>query len=124
MNNNFIIRKKRLQQEYQKYISKALVTEVNDPRLQQAIIDITRVEINNEMLVATVYFTTLQSGDKNKVIKGLYSCKSFFLSLLRKKIKIGYLPDLKFFYDHREEEANNVLDLIETLKASHNMSDK
>ena len=124
MKNHFLIRKKRLEQEYQKYISKALVTEINDPRLQQAIIDITRVEINDEMSIATVYFTTLQSANKNKVIKGLYSCKAFLLLLLKKKIKIGYLPDLKFFYDNREEEANSVLDLIETLKTNYNIPEK
>ena len=119
MKNHFAIRKKRLEQEYQKYISKAIVTDISDPRLQQAIIDITRVEINEEMTVATVYFLILREEDKNKVIKGLYSCKNFFLSLLKKKIKIGYLPNIKFFYDHREKEVNNVLDLIESLKVEH-----
>lgn len=110
---NFDIRKKRVEQEYRKYLSEALITKVADERLSNEIINITEVEIVDNFKKANVFFTILNEKNKNKVIKTLYSARGYLLNLLRKKIKIKYLPELCFFYDYKNEKGNNVLSIID-----------
>lgn len=111
--SNFGIRKKRIEQEYRKHLSDALVSKVADERLKNEIINITEVEIVDNFKKAKVFFTILNEENKNKVIKTLYSARGYLLNLLREKIKIKYLPDLAFFYDYENQKGNNVLSIID-----------
>ena len=113
--NRHGIKLKRLEKAYQQALCEALLFKVRDPRLENVEISINRVEINQDMSVASVFFTLSDNQNKNKVIKALYSAAPFFLSLLKEKIKIKYLPNLKFFYDEATDKGNKVLKLIDEL---------
>lgn len=112
----FGIKKKRLERSVQQIISEMILFEVNDPRISEARVSLTRVETNDELDRATVFFTCNAEGNKNKVVKALYKAGPFFLSRLKEKIKIRYLPKLRFIYDQDLNEAEDVVSLIDRLK--------
>ena len=118
------IKIKRLEKLCMRTLSEALLFHIKDPRLIDSSITIDRVEIDDEISSACIFFTAGEEANKNKLIKALYSSAPFLLSLLKEKVRIRSLPSLKFFYDKKAEQARDVVDLIETLSKKSKESSK
>ena len=115
--------KERLEKQLSQIINETLLFKMQDQRFQQAIVNATRVEINQERSTATVFISVLQEEKKNKIIKLLYNSKLFFMQAIRKKLRIKNYPALRFVLDNGEKDGqntNNVLDLIERLSEEKN----
>lgn len=119
MLNRTKIKQERLAEEYKKVISKTIVEDFDDKRLKNAFITITNVKLSKKLEDAEVYFTILKPEDKQIVLKVLQTAAPFFFSKLKNHIKIKSLPKIYFKYDEQEEKANNVVDLINTLKKEY-----
>ena len=61
-------RQERLGGEIQKIISTLLIRELKDPRLQNAMVSVTAVEVTNDGSYATVYLTVLGYGQQLSLI--------------------------------------------------------
>ena len=122
--NRHEIKKKRLETTYRQVISELLLFEMADSRVTPGSITITRVHINQNLTEAEVYFTSMLPENPNKLTKALYSAESFFLATLKKKVKIKYLPKIKFRYDRETIETNNMLDLIDRLSKDYTSNKK
>ena len=109
------LRKKRLETAYKKVLTESILFDLSDKRLKDKPISISRVVVNADMSVADVYFSSFEKINKNKVITSLQSAETYFLNVLRKTIKIRYLPKMVFHYDTELEEVNDVLGLIEKI---------
>ena len=57
-------RQERLGGEIQKIISTLLIRELKDPRLQNAMVSVTAVDVTNDGSYATVYLTVLGYGQQ------------------------------------------------------------
>lgn len=115
--------KERLEKQLSQIINETLLFKLQDQRFQQAIVNATRVEINDERSTATVFISVLQAEKKNKIIKLLYHSRSFFMQAIKKKLRIKNYPTLRFVLDDGKkdgENSNNVLDLIERLSKEKN----
>lgn len=115
--------KERLEKQLSQIINETLLFKLQDQRFQQAIVNATRVEINDERSTATVFISVLQAEKKNKIIKLLYHSRSFFMQSIKKKLRIKNYPTLRFVLDDGKkdgENSNNVLDLIERLSKEKN----
>ena len=117
------IKKRRMISAYKQTISEAILFKLNDSRIDGNSITITRVDINRELTIANVYFTSSAEININKTIKALYNASSFFLVLLKRKIKTKFLPDINFFYDKDLNQAESVVDLINQLNKKYAKSD-
>lgn len=117
--NRHEIKKKRLETSYRQVISEALLYKVDDERVNRETITITRVHINDNLTEAEVYFTSMSENNLNRLTKALYSARSFLLSILKSKIKIRYLPQIKFYYDNELKGADSLVDLIDKLSQEY-----
>ena len=117
------IKRRRMISAYKQTISEAILFKLNDNRIDGSSITITRVDINRELTTAKVYFTSAAEININKTIKTLYHASSFFLTLLKGKIKTKFLPEIKFFYDKDLNQAEDVVDLINRLNKEYIKSD-
>lgn len=109
------IKIKRLEKTYMQVISKAIVSELDDARFEGEYITVTRVEFSDEVDETIVFITMLNPNHKNKVIKALYCAAPYFLNILKNKIKIKYLPPMKFRYDEKDAKAMEVMTLIDDI---------
>ena len=68
-------RRGRINDEMQKTLAEIL-REVKDPRVSEAFISITGVDVTPDLKFAKVYYSAMR-GDKKEVYLGLKSCSGF-----------------------------------------------
>ena len=108
------IKTERLGNVLHKEISQILMTEVKDEDLK--FITITKVDLSSDLSFAKVYFTCLDNDKKDKIIKDINGASRFIRSeLMRRKIEIRTMPELKFVYDDSIEYGNKIESIIEKI---------
>ena len=97
-------------------ISHLLSREVKDPRLN-GIISITEVQTSSDLRNARVFVSVLGDQDtKDAALDGIQSAASFLRKSLRDRLKLRYVPFLKFALDESIEDADAVLRVMDQLR--------
>ena len=79
-------------------VGMAIVTEIQDPRVQD--VTVVRVEVSGDMQTAKVYVSVMGNEAKqNLCLKGLKSCAGFLQSKISKRLDVRYVPHLQFVLD-------------------------
>jgi ribosome-binding factor A len=108
------------QQKYGKLIQKEL-SEIfqRDKRgiLDNAFVTIADVKMNPDLSVAKVYISMLLAKEKEKVLENINKHKSELRRALGERIgkQVRVVPELIFYKDELEENANRMDDLIKNL---------
>ena len=78
------------------------------------------VKVSNDLSKATIFFTLLDKT-KLKVVKKLFAQETKRLrNCLAKKVKLRYIPELRFIYDSFAEDKERLLNLIHDLPDDEN----
>ena len=75
-----------------------LVRTAKDPRVSEAFVSVTAVEVTPDLKYAKIYYSALR-GDKKQVAKGLASCSGYIRTQLAKKLNLRITPELTFCED-------------------------
>jgi ribosome-binding factor A len=108
------------QQKYARLIQKEL-SEIfqRDKKgiLENAFVTIADVRVSTDLGVAKVYISMLLTKDREKVLERINSRKKEIRKALGDKIgkQVRIIPDLIFFVDEVEENAQRIEDLIKNL---------
>jgi ribosome-binding factor A len=79
-------------------ISDIIKKELRDPRI--GFVTITGVDVTPDLRYADIYISVLGNRkQKEETLKGLQSSSGFLRSMLSKRIRIKYLPELRFSFD-------------------------
>ncbi len=100
-----------------KEISELLLREVKDPHI--GFITITDVEVSKDLQVAKVYYTIL--GDKKQLresAQALNRVPRFIKRQLGKRLRMRYIPDIIFKYDHSLEYGDKIDHILNHLENS------
>lgn len=119
-------RMERINELIKKEMSLVIFKEIDDPRIKNNMITITRVDTAKDLSHAKVYFVCLNKEKQKEVIQALNACKGLFVSILKKRLTIRYIPAFAFLYDQMIEETNQVLDKIRNIEIEekNNAKDK
>ena len=96
-------------------ISQMLLREVKDPHI--GFITITDVEVSKDLQVAKVYYTIL--GDEKQLresAQALNRVSRFIKRQLGKRLRMRYIPDIIFRYDHSLEYGDKIDHILSHLK--------
>lgn len=75
----------------------AIFREVKDPRVQQGLLSIVRVDVTNDLSYCTVYISAMQGLEQAKTAqKGLESAAGFIRWELGNRLKLRHVPQLIF----------------------------
>ena len=97
-------------------ISLLLSREIKDPRLA-GVISITQVQTSSDLRNARVFVSVLGSPqDKEEALNGIQSAATFLRRSLRDRLKLRYVPFLKFALDESMEDADTVLRIMDGLQ--------
>ena len=104
-----------LGEEIKKIISRMLLRQLKDPRLDH-MISVVDVEVTKDGSYATCWITVLDlAGDEAKkkereeeVISGLESAKGKIRQEIGREIKLRRVPDLIFKIDHSEDYGRHI----------------
>ena len=99
----------RLNSLIRKEISEIVLYKIKDPRI--GFITITKVSVTRDLKYAKVYISIFDK-DEEEVKEGLESAKKYIKSILGKRLKIKYIPELTFIIDDSLKEGDRILKLI------------
>lgn len=104
----------RINEEIQKELS-ALIRGLKDPRVQDTMISITRVETTPDLRWAKVYVSFLQEDRAAEAMKGLKSASGYLRRELGHSLNLRYTPELQWTLDDSITYGAKMLALINSL---------
>ena len=108
----------RINEEIQKELS-ALLRTVKDPRVQDVMISITRVETTPDLRYTKVYVSFLQEEKAADAMKGLKSAGGYLRRELGRALQLRYTPELMWALDDSITYGAKMLELINSLEVGH-----
>ena len=108
----------RINEEIQKELSSLLRT-VKDPRVQDTMISITRVETTPDLRYTKVYVSFLQEDKAQEAMKGLKSAAGYLRRQLGTNLRLRYAPEIVWSLDDSITYGAKMLNLINSLGVKH-----
>ena len=100
-----------------------LLREIKDPRVQQGMISVTRVETTGDLRYSKIWLSVLGMRDEKEFQKGLRSASSWLRRELGNSMKLRYTPELVFEIDHSIEYGAHINQVISGLDIRHDEDD-
>ena len=104
----------RINEEIQKELS-SLIRNLKDPRIQNTMISITRVETTPDLRYTKVYVSFLQSEKAEGALKGLKSAGGYLRRQLGTNLQLRYAPEIVWAHDDSITYGAKMLDIINNL---------
>ena len=104
----------RINEEIQKELAN-LIRNLKDPRVQNTMISITRVETTPDLRYAKVYASFLQEDRAADALKGLKSASGYLRRELGRALQLRYTPELQWALDDSITYGAKMLKLINSL---------
>lgn len=115
-------RRGRINDEMKKELSQVL-REVKDPRLADAFISITAVEVTGDLKFAKVYYSAMM-GDKKEVAKGLKSSAGYIRREIARRLNLRMTPEFSFYEDHSIEHGAHISKLLNEIEITSEEDDE
>ena len=103
-----------INQEIQKELAQ-LLRGVKDPRVQDVMISITRVETTPDLRYTKVYVSFLQEDKAKEAMAGLRSAAGFLRRELGRNLQLRYSPEIVWEQDDSIQYGAKMLKLISSL---------
>ena len=97
----------------------ALLRTVKDPRVQNVMISITRVETTPDLRYTKVYVSVLQEDKAKEALAGLKSAAGFLRRQLGSNLSLRYSPEIVWSLDDSILYGAKMLKLINSLEVKH-----
>lgn len=101
------------------YVLSKLLREVKDPRVQQGMISVTRVETTGDLRYSKVWLSVMGMSDEKEFKKGLKSASGWLRHELGSSLNLRYTPELVFEIDHSIEYGAHISSVINSLDIKH-----
>lgn len=108
----------RINEEIQKELS-ALLRTVKDPRVQDTMISITRVETTPDLRYTKVYVSFLQEERVKDAMAGLKSAAGYLRRQLGHNLQLRYSSEIVWSEDDSITYGARMLKLINSLEVKH-----
>ena len=96
----------------------SLLRQVKDPRVQQGMISVTRVETTGDLRYAKVWLSVLGELNEKEFKRGLKSCGPWLRRELGASLNLRYTPELVFELDRSMEYGAKISRMIEEIEES------
>lgn len=104
----------RINEELQRELSD-LIRALKDPRVQQSMISVTKVETTGDLRYAKVYISVLDKDKARDTLKGLKSAGGFLRREIAARLQLRYTPELQFVEDDSIAYGARMFDLLKSL---------
>ena len=93
-----------------------LLREIKDPRVQQSMVSVTKVEATGDLRYAKVYISVLDKDKSKDTLKGLKSAGGFLRREIGSRLQLRYTPELVFEEDDSIAYGAHMYDLLRSLE--------
>ena len=112
----------RTNDDIRRVISEKL-REVKDPRVQQGMISVTRVETTGDLRYSKIWLSVMGMQDEKEFKKGLKSASGWLRRELGTSMNLRYTPELVFEIDHSIEYGAHISEVISNLDIKRDEDD-
>lgn len=109
-------RRGRINEEMQKELMKILRT-VKDPRVQDAFLSVTAVDVTPDLKYAKIYYSIL-GGDEKEVRTGLKAATGYIRRELARTLNLRITPELTFLKDDSITYGAHISSILNHLEIS------
>ena len=113
----------RINEEIAKELS-SLIRNLKDPRVQDTMISIARVETTPDLRYTKVYVSFLDESRSKDGIKGLKSASGYLRRELGHNLQLRYAPEIVWSLDDSITYGAKMLKLINSLEIRHEDTDE
>ena len=113
----------RINEDIQKELAN-LIRNLKDPRVQDTMISITRVETTPDLRFTKVYVSFLQEERAKEGMKGLKSAGGYLRRELGRALQLRYTPELTWALDDSITYGAKMLALINSLEVKNDDTDE
>ena len=103
-------RRQQVARVIQQRLAQILVKEMKDPRA--AFITITEVEVNKDLTLAKVYWSSLDPTKRSRLERMIDHAHGFLRSEVAHELDLRTAPNLDFKFDERLERQDRIENLI------------
>ena len=96
-----------------------IIRDIKDPRIQQGMISVTRVETTGDLRYSKVWLSVMGMQNEKEFKKGLKSAGGWLRRELGNTLKLRYTPELVFEVDHSIEYGAHINQVISSLDIKH-----
>ena len=102
----------------------AVLRELKDPRVANAMISIVRVEVSNDLSYCKVYVSAMEGLDRaNEAVKGLKSASGFIRHEIGSRLTLRHVPTMIFEATDSIEYSANISHSLSELDIKDNEED-
>ena len=92
-----------------------LLREIKDPRVNQGMLSVTRVETTGDLRYCKVWLSVLGLTSEKEFMKGLKSAAGWLRRELGNRLRLRHVPELSFSLDKSMEIGAHINQLISGL---------
>ena len=105
----------RINEDLQRELS-ALIRVLKDPRVQQSMVSITKVDTTGDLRYAKVYVSVFDKDKSKETLKGLRSAGGYLRREIASRLHLRYTPELVFEEDDSIAYGAKMFDLLRSLE--------
>lgn len=112
-------RQQRISEILREELSLLISTELSDPRLLDALVNVTDVRVTPDLRSARVYIEhALPHEATRPVLEALRHAEGYLRSALTQNLSLRYVPDLSFHLDTSSERAQRIDALLDAVSSA------
>lgn len=100
----------------QQELAKIITIELNDPRLENQIISVLRVDTASDLKYAKVFLSVYGDKPKQTVLEAVKSANGYIKKLLAPKLKTRCMPELDFRLDDSLSYSQKIENILKEIK--------
>ena len=105
----------RVNAQIQKEVANIISYELNDPRLENELISVLRVETASDLKYVKIFVSIYGNKDKQEVLDAIKSAGGYIRKLLTPKIDLRVVPMLDFRLDESLDYSEKIDEIIKDL---------
>lgn len=109
-------RSERVADQIQREVAGIIAQELADPRIGR--VTVSGSSVSKDLSNATLYITLPADGDVERALEGLNRACGFIRRRLGQRVRMRYVPRLRFAHDLTLERATRVGELIDSATAA------
>ena len=104
-------RSERVADQIQREVAEIIAQELEDPRIGR--VTVSGSSLSKDLSNATLYITMPADGDVQRALEGLNRASGFVRRRLGQRVRMRYVPRLRFAHDETLDRATRVGELID-----------
>ena len=105
-------RSERVADQIQREVAEIIAHELDDPRIGR--VTVSGSSLSKDLSNATIYITVPADGDVKRALAGLDRACAFVRRRLGERVRMRYVPRLRFSHDLTLERATRLDELIDS----------